>query len=32
MIIDIDKNKFPDNPEDLGDIINRIDGEINGMF
>jgi deoxyadenosine/deoxycytidine kinase len=32
MIIDIDKNKFPDNPEDLGDIINRIDGEINGLF
>lgn len=32
MIIDIDKNKFPENPEDLGNIINRIDGEINGLF
>jgi deoxyadenosine/deoxycytidine kinase len=32
MIIDVDKNKFPENPEDLGDIINRIDGEINGLF
>lgn len=32
LVIDIDSNKFPDNPEDLGDIINRIDGEINGLF
>ena len=32
MVIDVDKNKFPDNPEHLGEIINRIDGEINGLF
>lgn len=32
LIIDIDKNKFPDNPEDLGEIIGRIDAEINGLF
>jgi deoxyadenosine/deoxycytidine kinase len=32
MVIDVDKNKFPENPEHLGEIINRIDGEINGLF
>lgn len=32
MIIDVDKNKFANDPEHLGDIINRIDGEINGLF
>ncbi len=32
LIIDIDKNNFPENPEDLGEIINKIDAEINGLF
>ena len=32
MIIDVDKNKFAEDPEHLGEIINRIDGEVNGLF
>ncbi|MEJ6588433.1 MAG: deoxynucleoside kinase [Crocinitomicaceae bacterium] len=32
LIIDIDNNRFPDNQEDLGQIINSIDAEINGLF
>ncbi len=32
LIIDIDNNKFPNVPEDLGTIINAIDAEINGLF
>ncbi|MDG1253557.1 MAG: deoxynucleoside kinase [Schleiferiaceae bacterium] len=32
LIIDVDNNRFPENPEDLGDIISRIDGELNGLF
>jgi deoxyadenosine/deoxycytidine kinase len=32
LIVDIDNNKFPDNPEHLGEIISRIDAEINGLF
>ncbi|MXN91765.1 deoxynucleoside kinase [Flavobacterium sp. Sd200] len=32
LIIDVDKINFVDNPEDLGDIINRIDAELNGLF
>lgn len=32
LIIDIDNNKFPNDPEDLGKIINAIDAEINGLF
>ncbi|QSS96767.1 deoxynucleoside kinase [Psychroflexus sp. ALD_RP9] len=32
LIIDVDNLDFVGNPEDLGDIINRIDGEINGLF
>lgn len=32
LIIDVDNINFVDKPEDLGDIINRIDGEINGLF
>lgn len=32
LVIDIDKNRFPENPEDLGEIINKIDAEINGLF
>ena len=32
LIIDVDNMNFVDNPEDLGDIINRINAEINGLF
>ncbi|MGJ8547938.1 deoxynucleoside kinase [Winogradskyella wichelsiae] len=32
LIIDVDNLDFVDNPEDLGNIINRIDAEINGLF
>ena len=32
MIIDVDKNKFADDPEHLGEIINKIDAEVNGLF
>lgn len=32
LIVDVDQNKFPDNPEHLGEIISRIDAEINGLF
>jgi deoxyadenosine/deoxycytidine kinase len=32
LIIDIDNNRFHDDQEDLGKIINMIDGEINGLF
>jgi deoxyadenosine/deoxycytidine kinase len=32
IVIDVDENKFSENPEHLGEIINRIDAEINGLF
>jgi deoxyadenosine/deoxycytidine kinase len=32
LIIDVDKFNFVDSPEDLGDIINKIDAELNGLF
>ena len=32
LIIDVDNNRFPENQEDLGKIINVIDAEINGLF
>ncbi|PUZ27386.1 Deoxyadenosine/deoxycytidine kinase [Chitinophaga costaii] len=32
LIIDIDKNKFAENEEDLGDIISKIESQINGLF
>ncbi len=32
LIIDVDDNNFPDEPEDLGKIIRRIDGELFGLF
>jgi deoxyadenosine/deoxycytidine kinase len=32
IIIDVDDLDFVANPEDLGDIINKIDAEINGLF
>ncbi len=32
LVIDVDKLDFVDNPEDLGQVINKIDAEINGLF
>lgn len=32
LVIDIDKNKFPENEEHLGDIIRRIDSQLYGLF
>lgn len=32
LIVDVDNLNFVDNPEDLGNIINRIDAELNGLF
>lgn len=32
LIIDVDTTDFVNNPEHLGNVINRIDAEINGLF
>ena len=32
LVIDIDKNKFPENDEHLGEIITRIDAQLYGLF
>lgn len=32
MIINVDETDFVENPEDLGDVITRIDGQLNGLF
>ncbi len=32
LIINVDENKFAVNPEHLGEIINKIDAELNGLF
>jgi len=32
LVIDVDNNNFVDNPEDLGEIINRINAQLNGLF
>lgn len=32
LIVDVDNNAFHENQEDLGKIINNIDGEIHGLF
>jgi len=32
LIVDVDHINFVDNPEDLGNIINRINAELNGLF
>ncbi|MFD1615641.1 deoxynucleoside kinase [Gelatiniphilus marinus] len=32
LIIDVDNLDFVSNPEDLGDIINKVEAEINGLF
>jgi hypothetical protein len=31
-VIDVDKNKFAENEEDLGDIFARIDSTLFGLF
>ncbi|MFT5965471.1 MAG: deoxyadenosine/deoxycytidine kinase, partial [Flavobacteriaceae bacterium] len=32
LVIDVDPLDFVSNPEDLGQIIEKIDAEINGLF
>jgi deoxyadenosine/deoxycytidine kinase len=32
LVVDIDKNKFPENEEHLGEIITRIDAQLYGLF
>lgn len=32
IILDVDKLDFVDNPEHLGEVINRIEAELNGLF
>lgn len=32
LVIDVDNINFVDNPEDLGNIITKIDAELNGLF
>ena len=32
LIIDADKNKFPENTEHFGDIIHKVDRELYGLF
>lgn len=32
LVIDADKNKFAENEEDLGKIINRINSQLYGLF
>ena len=32
LIIDADKNKFAENDEDLGKIINQVDAQLYGLF
>ncbi len=32
LVIDVDKNKFAENEEDLGKIISKIDSQLYGLF
>jgi deoxyadenosine/deoxycytidine kinase len=32
MFVDVDVNKFGEKPEDLGQIMERIEAEVNGLF
>jgi hypothetical protein len=32
LVIDVDNINFVDNPEDLGDIISKIDAQLHGLF
>jgi deoxyadenosine/deoxycytidine kinase len=32
LVIDIDKTNFADNPEDLGNVVNKVSAELHGLF
>ena len=32
LVIDVDKNKFAENEEDLGEIIQKVDAQLYGLF
>ncbi len=32
LVIDVDKNKFAENANDLGEIISKVDGQLFGLF
>ena len=32
LVIDVDHNHFPESAEDLGEIVSRVDAELNGLF
>jgi deoxyadenosine/deoxycytidine kinase len=32
LVIDVDKNRFPENEEHFGDIIRKVDAELYGLF
>ncbi len=32
LMIDVDKNKFAERSEDMGEIINKIDAQLFGLF
>ena len=32
LIVDVDKYNFPDNPEHLGDVVNKVRAELMGLF
>lgn len=32
LVVDVDNNKFQERPSDLGEVINKIDAEIHGLF
>jgi deoxyadenosine/deoxycytidine kinase len=32
LVIDVDKNKFPENEEHLGEIMEKIDSQLYGLF
>lgn len=32
LVIDIDKNRFPENDEHFGDIIHKVDAQLHGLF
>jgi deoxyadenosine/deoxycytidine kinase len=32
LIVDVDKNNFPEKEEDLGEIINKVDSMLFGLF
>ena len=32
LVVDVNKNRFADKEEDLGEIISRIESQLNGLF